>query len=71
MFQDPFRSEIPLAQRIAVTVGMGLTGFATGLIGIRELKLSWSIAIAAGIVGCALLAFVAWRSPELFFKNRP
>jgi len=50
---------------------MGLTGFATGLIGIRELKLSWSIAIAAGIVGCALLAFVAWRSPELFFKNRP
>jgi len=66
MLQDPFGPEVPIAQRIAVTAGMGIAG----LFGTRQLKLPWPVAVIASIVGCALLAFLAWRSPQLFFKNR-
>ena len=70
MHPNPFATQVPLALRITITIAMGSLGFGFGTIGARWLELPWAFALAAGGFCFTIVAAVAWRFPETFFKNR-
>jgi hypothetical protein len=66
----PLGTPEPLGIRLIVSIGMGVTGLVVGTLGTHKLGASWLLAISAGLGASAVLAFVGWRFPEAFFKNR-
>ena len=70
MHPNPFATRVPLALRITITTAMSSLGFGFGTIGARWLELPWVLALAAGGVCLTIVAEVAWRFPETFFKDR-
>lgn len=66
----PFTSPLPLTTRLAVTFGMSLAGAVAGALAGRALSLSMTFVMLLGAVTATLLGALAWRSPEMFFKDR-
>jgi len=66
----PFTSPLPLTTRLAVTFGMSLAGAVAGALAGRALSLSMTFVMLLGAVTATLLAALAWRSPEMFYKDR-
>ena len=53
-----------------MTLGMTLAGAVSGALAGHSASLSWPLAALPGAVAAALLGTLAWRSPEMFFKDR-
>jgi hypothetical protein len=71
MTGNPLDSPVPPSLRLLVAVAMSIAGLIGGTVAGRSLNLPWPAALLLGALAAAVLALLAWRSPEMFFKNRP